>query len=126
MYKIPKDDLIARTIKEILDGHKEVGSQEALHRMVAALLNRADAAYKVSPERLRRIAAGLEDVVIRVEKMRAARRAKACYVCGGEMKLMKARDLFGRETVAGRKCSRCGFELERNGLAPRRYIFIKR
>ncbi len=126
MYRIPKDASIIKTIREVLDGHKEVGSQEEFWRMVEAMVRKADSSYRVSPSRLRRLAAVMGDVVIRVVKMRTSKRAKSCYVCGGEMRQVKMKDLFGKESVGGRRCTRCGFELERDDLAPRRYIFIRR
>ncbi|MEK9145266.1 MAG: hypothetical protein AAB339_06635, partial [Elusimicrobiota bacterium] len=44
-------------------------------------------------------------------------------VCGGELKVLKARDLYGAEVVVGRKCTHCGFRMDRDNLVPRRYIF---
>jgi len=122
-YKIPDDEMLRRAITEVLNEHPEVTSQESLRTIVQTKLKRGKDRYRVSPSRLRRIAAVMKDVRIKVVKMKSKHVAKECYVCGGEFTAVNSVDLFGKKASVGKKCTKCGFELEKENLAPRRYIF---
>ncbi|MFQ5815520.1 MAG: hypothetical protein ACE5G7_03380 [Candidatus Hydrothermarchaeaceae archaeon] len=125
-YKIPDDGLLRKAIREVLREHREVDSQGSLRSMVQSKLRLKDEGYRVSPNRLRRIAADMEDVGIMVVKMRSRHDVKECYVCGGELTSVESVDIFGGKTSFGRRCKKCGFEMEKEKLAPRRYIFYSR
>ncbi len=125
-YKIPDDELLRRAIDEVLDEHHEVNTQDSLRTMVEAKLRQGNETYRVSPSRLRRIAASMKNVGIKVVKMRSRREAKKCYVCGGEFASVESVDVFGDKTSFGKRCRNCGFEMEKENLVPRRYIFYGR
>ncbi|MEE9594202.1 MAG: hypothetical protein V3V92_02270 [Candidatus Hydrothermarchaeales archaeon] len=125
-YKIPDDEMLRRAIDEVLDEHHEVNTQDSFRTMVESKLRQGNETYRVSPSRLRRIAAAMEDVGIKVVKMRSRHEAKKCYVCGGELAPVESVDIFGDKTSVGKRCRKCGFEMEKGNLVPRRYIFYGR
>lgn len=122
-FKIPEDEAVRKAINEILGEHSEVPSQESFHSMVQSRLRLGEKKYRLSPKRLRRIAASMKDVGVRVMKMRSRHEPKVCYICGGELTIRESVNLFGDKTVIGKKCKKCGFEIGKEKLAPRRYIF---
>jgi hypothetical protein len=124
MYKIPKDEEIAGAIRSVLAKHKEVKSQSLFHRFVLKELKLKSPYYRVSSDRVKRVAAQV-GVKIFIEKRRSQKEARSCFVCGGELKTLKVKNLLGEEVSAGKKCRVCGFKMDRGHLAPRRYIFYK-
>jgi hypothetical protein len=126
MYRIPRSDEVGETIIRVLEEYREVGSQNLLHSLVLRRLKRENQFYKLSPERVKRIAAGLAEVKIFVEKKKSGREAKKCYVCGSKMEWIEGKNLFGNAARTGKKCVKCGFRVDRPELAPRRYVFYKR
>jgi hypothetical protein len=125
-YKIPNAELLREIIGEVLQRHREVYSQDSLHSLVQSKLWGKDKTYRVSPPRVRRTAAGMGEVGIRVVKMRSRREFKECFVCGGKLAIAESFDLFGGRTSSSRKCEQCGYEMERENMGPRKYIFYRR
>lgn len=126
MYRIPGRDEVAESIIRVLEEYREVRSQNLLHDLVLGRLRRENRFYRLSPARLRRIAAGLAEVRIFVEKRRSKREARKCYVCGAEMEGIKGKNLLGSEAKTGKKCVECGFRIHRPRVEPKRYVFYKR
>lgn len=125
-YKIPDGEMVTKAISEVLDEHREVFSQDSFHQMVQSKLRMDDKKYRVSAERLRRVASTMKNVGIRVVKMRSRLEPKECFICSGELASFESVDLFGGRTPLGKRCKRCGFEMEKGRLAPRRYVFYRR
>jgi DNA-directed RNA polymerase subunit RPC12/RpoP len=126
MYRIPGKDEVERALREVLGDYREVASQALLHSLVLEKLRKENQFFKISPERVRKIAAGLREVRIFVEKRRSSREAERCFICGGEMAWIKSRSLLGSTTRAGKRCPKCGFRIDRPHLEPRRYVFYLR
>lgn len=126
MYKILTDEEIADAIRDVLKRHREVESQRLLHELVLQKLKEENQYCILTGNRVRKIAAKSKGVKILVEKRRSSKKAKNCYVCGGELEVIKARDLYGGECSAGKKCKNCGFKIDKENLMPKRYIFLKR
>ena len=124
MYKIPNDEEIARAIKKVLSKHKEVRSQALFHDFVLRELRIKSPYYRVSSERIRRIASEI-GVKIIVDKRKSHIDAKTCFVCGGVLATMKTKNLEGVEVPAGKRCKTCDFKMDRANLYPKRYIFYK-
>ncbi|MDP6459846.1 MAG: hypothetical protein QF829_03535 [Candidatus Hydrothermarchaeota archaeon] len=126
MYRIPKDDDVGASIRSTLEEYKEIGSQKLLHSLVLKRLRRENQFYKLSPERVKRIAASMPEVKVFVEKRKSVKEARKCYICGHPLKRIKVKDLFGDPTYAGKKCLKCGFKIDRAMLVPKRYLFYRR
>lgn len=110
----------------VLNRHKEVNSQGAFLGFILKELKKLDEDYVVSSYRVKRLASRLDGVGIFVEKRRSNREARRCFVCGGELDPIKTRDLRGSDTLVGKRCRDCGFELDRKNLGPKKYIFYMR
>lgn len=126
MYKIPRKDEVGEAVLEVLRDYKEVASQAILHSLVLDKLRKENQFFKISPGRVRKVAADLEGVKIFVEKRKSSREAKKCFICGEKMVWVEGRSLLGESTKTGKKCLRCGFRIDRPSLEPRRYIFYLR
>jgi len=125
MYRIPDEEEVKNAILKVMDKHKEVNSQEIFLKHVLKELKKTDEEYVASSDRVKKLAAGLKEIGVHVDKKRSKREAKKCFVCGGKFGSIKAKDLLGKETLLGRRCKTCGFELDKKKLSPRRYIFYK-
>lgn len=126
MYKIPGKDEVGTAVLEVLEDYREVKSQAMLHSLVLKKLKKENQFFKISPERVRKIAAEQEEVKIFVEKCKSPREAKKCFICGEEMIWVKGRSLLGGATRTGKKCPRCGFRIDRPTVKPKRYVFYLR
>ncbi len=126
MYRVPKDDEVGSAIRSTLEDYKEIGSQKLLHSLVLEKLKRENQFYKLSPERVKRIAASMPDVRVFIEKRKSPREAKKCYICGHPLERIKVKDLFGNPTYIGKKCGECGFKIDKALLVPKRYLFFRR
>lgn len=125
MYKIPEEDEVKKSILNVMEKHKEINSQETFLKLVLKELLKIDKEYVISTDRVKKIASKQEEIGVHVDKKRSKRKAKKCFICGGELGNIKSRDLEGKETFIGKRCKDCGFELDREKLSPRRYIFYK-
>ncbi len=125
MYRIPDEEEVKNAILKVMDKHKEINSQKMFLKRVLKELKKTDEEYVVSSDRAKKLAAGLKEIGVHVDKKRSKREAKRCFVCGEELWPIKAKDLQGKETMIGKRCKTCGFELDRKKLSPRRYIFYK-
>ncbi len=122
MYKIPKDEEVVEAIRRVLKKSREVKSQALFHDLVLKELKMKSPYYTASSERVKKTAA-LNGVKIFVEKRKSSKEAKSCFVCGGELKNLRIKNLLGEEVLAGKKCTVCGFKMERGHLIPSRYSF---
>lgn len=126
MYKIPRKDEVGQAVLEVLGDYREVASQAMLHSLVLEKLRKENQFFKISPERVRKIATELDDVRVFVEKRKSPREAKRCFICGEEMNWVEGKNLLGSSAKTGKMCPKCGFRIDRPGLEPRRYVFYMR
>lgn len=125
MHSLPSDEEVEKAIEKVLQQQKEVHSQKLLHSLVLKELREANQYYKISEERVRKLAANT-GVRIFVEKRKAEKESRRCYVCGGELEVVRGRDLYGSASAVAKRCAKCGFEIERGKLGPSRYVFYRR
>jgi len=100
-----------------------VNSLSELTRNVLDRIGDGSTRYALSPRRVKRVASRDRIVRVRMITRRAARAMKSCPLCGGELLVMDARDLFGKKTRWGKYCSLCGFKIDPGRREPARYIF---
>lgn len=60
---------------------------------------------------------------IKVITRRSPRSVKNCPLCGNELAVTDARDIYGKKTRWGKFCKLCGFEIDPGKREPARYIF---
>jgi len=107
---IPPDGLVIEAIKRsLLSGRIHSANQLAMQ--VEARLAEKCERYTVTPRRAKRLASKIPSVRITVVTRRSGRLLAACPICEVEMEPLRARSLTGGETVAGRRCPICGFQI---------------
>ena len=123
-YRIPEEKEVVEKALDVLEDRKEVRSLYEFHDLVLRRLKKVSRSYRLSPRRLLRIAAISREIKIKVEKRHSDKKSKLCPLCGSEMIYLRRRNLAGELIMKGRKCSVCGYSVERENLVPGRYIFI--
>jgi len=125
-YKIPKADILALAIKEVLREHKTVISQARLTELVNSKLKKMDPEYAASEERVRRVtlATRLAKVEIQTRELEDKSRNAPCPVCGKKrMRRIQNRTIFDGRVTLGYKCRSCGYRTGLRKRVPVRYIF---
>ncbi|MFQ6051349.1 MAG: hypothetical protein ACE5K4_06610 [Candidatus Hydrothermarchaeota archaeon] len=124
-YAIPDDRIIEKTLIEIMRRHKLIETQKELGRQVKKIIKEKNPKYRVSEERIKKIAALSPEIGIRVEMRRSKRKILRCPCCKGELKEREIPNLFGG-TSSLKKCERCNFEILKDDKVPRKYSFMIR
>ncbi|HHD16508.1 MAG TPA: hypothetical protein ENK47_07345 [Euryarchaeota archaeon] len=127
-YRIPGEDLVSEAIREILNEAFTVRSQTLFHRLVLAKLREKEPdRYRLSPARLRRIAARMEDVdlIIHCREDRKKNRSSTCPVCGMKMEDVKNSTLYGWTVATGKVCPTCSYWTGSRKRIPTRYVFTR-
>lgn len=122
MYRLPDREEIAKAARDVLRTQREVNSLAQMHRLVLKRLKKKNRYYRVSKARLLKILATAPGVRIRVEKRKARQSPRLCPLCGSPLEDLHGIDLFGNRVKLGKRCTDCGYRVERR-LEPRRYIF---
>ena len=124
-YRIPCDTEVVKAIKDVLDRHGVINSQRKLTELVQRSLRRHDSDYRVSEERVRKLAIGngLATLEIRCRDTRDKTSAGACPVCGGRTKRIKNLTVYGGSVTMGYKCGTCGYWTGLRNRVPTLYIF---
>ncbi|MGE4274518.1 MAG: hypothetical protein AB7E27_00475 [Candidatus Methanomethylophilaceae archaeon] len=127
-YKIPDDDTLADAIYMVMHRHSSVRSQGLLASLVSKELSRSDPDYRVSGERVRRLAIirGLAEVEISYNENGKEEVPSECPVCRGDLRPVSNRTLLGEETVIGHRCRRCSFSMGVTRRTPGMYVFQRK
>jgi len=124
-YRIPPAELLADTIRAVLDRHPMVGSQRRLTALVLRELRKEDPGYTASEERIRRVTIdhGLAKLEIHAREAEEKSRYSRCPVCGSKMKRVRNETIFGGTVTLGYKCMRCPYWTGLRKRIPIRYVF---
>lgn len=127
-YRIPDDDTLADAIYMVLHRHSPVRSQGLLATLVSQELRRKDPMYRVSGERVRRmaIARDLAELEISYNEGRSEEAPPECPVCRNELRAVSNRTLRGEDTVIGHRCRRCGYSMGLSRRIPGMYVFQRK
>jgi len=127
MYRIPDDERLERAILAVLKKEGHIRSQAEMTGFVVNELRKEDPEYRVSGERIRRIA--IERNILRVDidyNLQDDRSLPdVCPVCGYPMAAISNSTLDGRESDVGRQCTRCPYQTGPKRKTPGRYAFSK-
>lgn len=115
MRTLPSDEEVVKAVESVMRLHKEVHSQKLLHSLVLKELRGENQYCSVSEDRVKKLASRAGAKIF-VEKRRAGRETKRCYVCEGKLELVEG---------SGMRCLNCGFRIERKH-APSRYVFYRK
>ena len=126
-YRIPKEEKVLEALRRAVANRKVVDSQELLRTLVSKALG-GEEGYRVSRERLRRLAvsAGIMALHIHCRESGEVRTLRKCPVCSGAMKKLRNATVFGGTVTVGFRCGRCGYWSGIRRRIPVRYIFTRR
>lgn len=125
-YRIPKEERLAEAIFVVMYRKKQVESQNDMVRAVLEELAKDGENYRVSGERIRRVAVknGIGNLAIEYSE-RDGEISEKCPVCRGDTVPITNKDLSGGTVVIGRRCLSCPYSTGNQRKVPRRYTFTK-
>jgi hypothetical protein len=127
-YRIPPERSVREILFSVMKDHVTVRSQSLLHKLIMKRLDDIEhgARFKLSPERLRRIAATMVGVkmMIHCRESEEPFSGTRCPVCASEMRHIRNQTLYGWTVNTGRVCPVCGFWTGPKLRKPVRYVFI--
>jgi len=127
-YRIPREDMVRDILFSVLKDNVTIRSQSRLHRLIEARLKDIDpgARFKLSAERLRRIAATMQGVkmMIHCRESEQIFSGSKCPVCATQMRPIRNQTLYGWTVNTGKFCPVCNFWTGTKLRKPIRYVFI--
>jgi hypothetical protein len=124
-YKIVPAELVHEEMYNILTESLIIHSQERFQAILIKKLKKIDPQYELSPQRLRRIAARSDDIILEIKCRTSTEKSEesTCPVCNSKMNPTKNQTLYNWEVVIGHKCKVCGYWTGNERRIPVRYIF---
>jgi predicted RNA-binding Zn-ribbon protein involved in translation (DUF1610 family) len=123
--KIPKKDVVVFVVKEVIQKHQKINSQEEFTDLVNKSLKRVDAKLTISPRRLRLLSLGLPNLKLTVETKKG-RSISKCPSCFKTLRKVYTKNLRGRKLLYKLVCSKCGYSGKNGKFAPKRYVFLRK
>ncbi|MFA5452780.1 MAG: hypothetical protein WC248_04345 [Candidatus Methanomethylophilaceae archaeon] len=127
-YKIPDDDKLAEAIFVVMYRNQQVKSQSEMIAMVRMELSKSDENYRVSGERIRRVAINRKmlQLVIEYNKSNTIDLPDICPVCKNPLSSVMNTTLDGNTIEVNRKCTACPYSIGVKKHTPGRYTFIRK
>ncbi|MDW5562054.1 MAG: hypothetical protein SA339_02420 [Methanomassiliicoccus sp.] len=124
-YRVPNAEMLAVAIADVLREHGAIGSQRLLARFVREKLGCIDKDYKVTEERVRRLAIQSGLVTVEVETRDTGVRVKGgrCPVCDSRMRKIRNETIYGGSVILGYRCTSCPYKMGTTQRIPVKYIF---
>jgi hypothetical protein len=125
-YRIPSRQMVEQAVSDVMNEAFTVRSQTLFQRLVLSRLKEMDGAkFKLSGRRLRRIAAGMDDVdlIIHCREGERMNRSATCPVCGSRMENIQNNTLYGWTVTTGKTCTTCSYWTGVRKRIPTRYVF---
>ena len=126
-YRIPSDDRLAEAIFVVMYRNQQVVSQKAMADLVLKELEKDGEEYRVSGERIRRLAVNrnLATLVIDYAEKDGGI-PEVCPVCRNELTSIKNSTLDGGVVEVMRKCTSCPYSVGSVNHTPGRYTFVRK
>lgn len=126
-YSIPSDDQVADAVFAVMYRNAQVVSQGEMVRLVNSELNKRGGDYRVSGERIRRIALNRDMLQISIDyNMNDGDLPDVCPVCRNGMSSTLNMTLDGNTIEVSRKCTVCPFTVGTRNRIPGRYTFTRK
>jgi hypothetical protein len=124
-YKIPSDEEVLRSIKNVINSFGVVNSQTKLKELVERDLKETDDRYRVSPTRLRILALSSNHVNVEIHCRESDKKKSIakCPVCNHKLKLVKNKTIYDGVVIIGHECTNCPYWTGMKRRIPIRYIF---
>jgi len=126
-YKIPDDDRLEEAILAVIGRDTQIRSQTMMTELVLSELKNDGDEYRVSGNRIRRVAIERNILRIDIEYNQHDDRSSpdVCPVCGYPMAVVNNSTLGGGSAKIGRQCTKCPFTTGTKRRTPGRYTFSK-
>ena len=126
-HKIPDEETVSSAIRVVMTRNPHIETQTEFLRLVRKELSKADAEYRVSGERIRRIGLerGLVKIIIEYRESDIEDLPHICPVCRNAMSPVMNRSLDGEFVEIKRKCTVCPYTIGKTVLVPGRYVFSR-
>lgn len=125
-YRIPSENALADAIDQALVRQPIAESQRELADRVRRVLAERDEAFRVSDERVRRVALDRDLARVRVRTGTTDEEVRdACPVCGAQLDQVANKTLDGGRTVVGAECPSCPYTTGARHEVPLRYEFVR-
>lgn len=127
-YRLPDEKRLRSVLAEVVESSGGVRTLGRLADLVGEALARDDPRYRVSRERLRRVAVTSAQIRVQIHTRRSPSRRlrEACPVCGSRMKRLENQTLSGTRVVLEARCPTCPYWTGRARRIPTRYVFQSR
>ena len=126
-YRIPSDDRLAEAIFVVMYRNQQVVSQKAMAELVLKELEKDGETYRVSGERIRRLAVNRNMATLVIDYAeRDGKIPETCPVCRNELISVKNSTLDGGVVEVMRKCTSCPYSVGSVNHTPGRYTFIRK
>lgn len=126
-YRIPKEDRLADAIFIVMYRNQQVRSQTELAHLVRGELEKDGEDYRVSDERIRKIAISRKMVSIHIDYNETddPDLPDSCPVCRNPMTSIMNMTIYGERSEVGRKCTVCPYQVGSRRRIPGRYVFTR-
>ncbi len=126
-YSIPSDERLSEAIFIVMYRNQQVRSQAEMTELVLKEINKDGSDYRVSGERIRRLAInrGLSHISIDYNDAENRDLPEDCPVCRNPLVGISNTTLDGRETEILRKCPVCTYSVGTRMRMPGKYTFTK-
>ena len=126
-YRIPSDDRLAEAIFVVMYRNQQVVSQKAMVSLVMKELEKDGETYRVSGERIRRLAVNRDLATLVIDYAeKDGQIPEVCPVCRNELKSVKNSTLDGNVVEVMRKCTSCPYSVGSFNRTPGRYTFVRK
>jgi len=122
-YHVPASEEIVVAIYKALRKHGTIDSQTKMRDMVMEELMMLDKRYRVSPQRVRKLAVKAGFIRMEIKSREGEGELSRCPVCNSKLKKIKNFSLWGKEVIIGYKCPVCSYKSGVKKQIPTRYIF---
>lgn len=126
-YRIPDDDRLEEAIRAVMERDIQIRSQTMMTSLVLSELRKESEDYRVSGERIRRVAIERSILRIYIDYNQHDDRSSpdVCPVCGYPMTSVSNSTLAGGKAKIGRRCTKCPYQTGTKLRTPGRYTFTK-
>lgn len=127
-YKIPNDEDILRSIKNVMHNVGVVNSQSKLKDLVERDLWETDRDYRVGPRRLRTLALSSPKIGVEIHyrESKEKKTGNKCPVCDHSLRYVKNKTIFNGIVTVGYECTNCSYWTGMKRRVPTRYVFTLR
>jgi uncharacterized protein with PIN domain len=125
VYHIPSDEEILGAVKNVFQKYHTVQSQHKLKKLVEKELQTKKKQLHVSEPRLRTLVlnSGFVQVEIHTRDGDPDKLLNRCPVCGGSLKRVKNKTIYGGEVTLEFRCALCGYWTGKKKKIPILYVF---